>query len=98
MMYTDQTGWFPAVSSCGYKHIMILVEVDGNYIAMETMKSKEMSKLVRGYNSIIKQLAQKRIKLAKQMLDNEASMNIWKPSKVTTLHGNSSPLTITGAT
>jgi len=71
MTYTDQTGRFPAVSSCGHKYIMILAEVDGNYIAMEPMKSKETSKLVRIYNAIIEWLAQKEIRPAKQMLDND---------------------------
>lgn len=35
MIYTDQTGYFPVVFSQGHKYIMILVKIDGNYIAME---------------------------------------------------------------
>ncbi len=31
-MHTDQTGCFPTMSSSGNQHIMVLVEIDGNYI------------------------------------------------------------------
>ena len=41
LVYTDQTGQFPVTSSRGHKYIMVLVEVDGNYIAMEPMRSRE---------------------------------------------------------
>jgi hypothetical protein len=37
-MHTDQTGRFPANSSSGNKYIMVLVEIDGNYIDGEPIK------------------------------------------------------------
>jgi hypothetical protein len=39
-MYTDQPGRFPATSSSGNQYIMVLVEVDGNYIDAEPMKKQ----------------------------------------------------------
>lgn len=46
MTYTDQTGRFPVVGAGGYKYIMVLLELDGNYIAMEPTKSKETDELI----------------------------------------------------
>ena len=43
-MYTDQSGRFPATSSSGNQYIMVLVEVDGNYIDAEPMKNKSADK------------------------------------------------------
>ncbi len=39
-MHSNQTGRFPATSSRGNKYIMVLVEVDVNYIDAESMKNK----------------------------------------------------------
>jgi hypothetical protein len=39
-VHFDQTGRFPATSSRGNKYIMVLVEIDGNYIDAEPMKNK----------------------------------------------------------
>lgn len=41
LAYTDQTGRFPVVSSKGHKYIMVLIDIDSNYIAIELMRSKE---------------------------------------------------------
>ncbi len=38
--HSDQTGRFPVTSSSGNKYIMVLVEVDGNFIDAEPMKNK----------------------------------------------------------
>jgi hypothetical protein len=70
--YTDQTGRFPVVSSGGHKYIMVLVEMDGNYIALEPMQSRETSELIRVYNTIIDRLKKQGIQPKHQMLDNEA--------------------------
>ncbi len=45
-MHSDQTGGFPATSSKGNQHIMVLVEVDGNYIDAEPMKNKSVNQKV----------------------------------------------------
>ncbi len=40
-IHTDQTGLFPAISSKGNQYIMILVEVDGNFIDAEPIKKSQ---------------------------------------------------------
>ncbi|KAL7505598.1 hypothetical protein ACHAXN_004225 [Cyclotella atomus] len=72
MIYSDQTGRFPVTSSGGHKYIMVLVEIDSNFISMEPMKSRKTSELIRSYNNIMLRLKTKGIQPKKQMLDNEA--------------------------
>jgi hypothetical protein len=40
-MHSDQTGHFPATSSSDNQYIMVLVEVDGNYIDAEPIKTDQ---------------------------------------------------------
>ncbi len=40
-MHSNQTGCFPATSSKGNHYIMVLVEVDKNYINTEPMKTNQ---------------------------------------------------------
>jgi hypothetical protein len=37
MIYSDQMGRFPVTSSGGHKYIMVLVEIDSNFISTEPM-------------------------------------------------------------
>ncbi len=48
-MHTNQTGCFPANSSSGNKYIMVLVEIDGNYINGEPMKDRTEGTLIKAY-------------------------------------------------
>ena len=48
-MHIDQTGHFPATFSRGNQYIMVLVEVDGNYIDMEPMKNKSEGAIIKAY-------------------------------------------------
>ena len=48
-MHTDQTGRFPATSTRGNQYIMVLVEVDGNYINVEPMKNRMKGSIVKAY-------------------------------------------------
>jgi hypothetical protein len=48
-MHSDQTGRFPAMSSKGNQYIMVLVEVDGNYINAEPMKNKSEGSIIKAY-------------------------------------------------
>jgi hypothetical protein len=73
MVYSDQTGEFPATSSGGHKYIMTLIEIDSNYIAMEPMKSRKMGEMIRAYNSIMTRLKDRGLKPKKQMLNNDAA-------------------------
>eukprot|EP00956_Cyclotella_meneghiniana_P043212 scaffold258103_cov212-Cyclotella_meneghiniana.AAC.1 len=72
IIYTDQTGRFPVTSSRGHKYIMVLVEIDGNYIAMEPMRSKETAEMILVYTKIIERLKKQGVHPKKQFLDNEA--------------------------
>ncbi|KAL7480170.1 hypothetical protein ACHAW6_005874 [Cyclotella cf. meneghiniana] len=51
-MYTDQTGRFPITSSRGNKYTMVAVELDGNYIDAEPLKSRKAAELTRAYKAI----------------------------------------------
>jgi hypothetical protein len=51
---------------------MVLVEIDGNYIAMEPMKSKETEEMIRVYNIIMDRLKSCGVQPKRQILDNEA--------------------------
>jgi hypothetical protein len=46
-MHTNQSGCFPATSSKGNQYIMVLVEVDGNYIDAEPMKNKSEGLIIK---------------------------------------------------
>jgi hypothetical protein len=48
-MHTDQSGCFLAMLSKGNQCIMVLVEVDGNYIDAEPMKNKSEESIIIAY-------------------------------------------------
>jgi hypothetical protein len=48
-MHSNQTGLFPATSSKGNQYIMVLVEVNGNYINAEPMKNKSEGSIIKAY-------------------------------------------------
>ena len=73
-MHSDQTGRFPATSSRGNQYIMVLVEVDGNYIDAEPMKSKSEGSIITAYLALWARLTAKgTVKPTMHILDNEAS-------------------------
>jgi len=51
-MYTDQLGRFPITSAGGHKYTMVAVELDGNYIDAEPMKSRTAKELTEAYKRI----------------------------------------------
>ncbi len=51
IMQSNQTGCFPATSSKGNQYIIVLVEVDGNYIDAEPMKNKTEGSMNCGHGS-----------------------------------------------
>jgi hypothetical protein len=51
-MYTNQTGCFPVQSSRGNKLLMVLFEVDGNYIDTEPMKDSYDNSLIKAYQTL----------------------------------------------
>ena len=73
-MHTDQTGRFPATSSKGNQYIMVLVEVDGNYIDAEPMKNRSEGSIIKAYQTLWARLtASGTVKPRMHLLDNEAS-------------------------
>lgn len=72
-IYSDQTGGFPVTSSQGNEYIMIMCEVDKNYIAAEPMKNRTAESMVQTYLILWKQLtSSKVITLKLHILDNKA--------------------------
>ena len=72
-VYTDQTGGFPVTSSRGNKYVMVMCEVDGNYIDAEPMKSRTTDSLVKTYLILWKRLTSSKVITPKlHILDNEA--------------------------
>ena len=55
--HSDQTGRFPVTSSSANKYIIVLVEVDGNFIDAEPMKNKTAGSMIKAYLALWKQLA-----------------------------------------
>ena len=74
--FSDQTGQFPKQSKCGYKYIMVLVEIDSNAILVEPMKSRKDAEMIRAYNVLVKRLQQANIHPRKHVLDNKISENM----------------------
>ena len=48
-MYTDQTGVFTVTSKKGNKYIMILCEIENNFIMSEAMRDISSGEIVRTY-------------------------------------------------
>jgi len=76
-MHTDQTGRFPATSSSGNKYIMVMVEVDGNYIDAEPLKDKTAGAMIKAYQTLWKRItATGIITPTTHIMDNEASAEL----------------------
>ncbi len=72
-MYTNQTVAFPVTSSRGNKYVMVMCEVDGNYIDAEPMKSRSADTLVQTYLILWNRLTSTKVITPKlHILDNEA--------------------------
>jgi hypothetical protein len=72
-IHSNQTGCFPATSSRGNQYIIVVVEVDGNYIDAEPMKNKTEGSVIKGYLALWAQLtASGTVRPTTHILDNEA--------------------------
>jgi hypothetical protein len=58
-VHSNQTGRFPATSSCENKYIMVLVEINRNYIDAEPMKNKTEGLMVKAYLTLWEHLTAK---------------------------------------
>jgi len=73
-VHFDQTGRFPATSSRGNKYIMVLVEIDGNYIDAEQMKNKTEGSMIKAYLALWERLTEiGAVKPTTHIMDNETS-------------------------
>jgi hypothetical protein len=78
-MYSDQTGKFPITSARGHKYIMVAVELDGNYIDAEPVKSRTAKALTEAYQAIFQRWqATGAVSPNWHMLDNEAPEELKK--------------------
>ena len=73
LIYTDQTGAFPHVSSRGNRYIMVAVHIDSNYAFQEPMKNRTELEMIRTYQAIVKRMKERNLSLQKHILDNEIS-------------------------
>jgi hypothetical protein len=82
MMHSHQNGHFPTTSSKGNKYIMVLVEVNGNYIDAEPMTNKLEGSMIQVYLALWNQLtATGTVKQKTHIMDNEASEEYKKMQK-----------------
>jgi hypothetical protein len=73
-MHSNQTGRFPAMSSKGNQYIMVLVDVDGNYIDSEPMKNKSEGSIIKDYLILWTRLTELgTVQPIRHILDNEVS-------------------------
>jgi hypothetical protein len=78
-MHTDQTGRFLATSSKGNQYVMVLVEVDGNFIDAKPMKNRSEGAMIKAYQALWARLTTLgTIKPKTHILDNEASVEYKK--------------------
>jgi hypothetical protein len=72
-MHSNFNGRFPAISSRGNQYIMVLVEVNGNYIDLNRLKNKTEGSIIKAYLILLAQLtASGTVKPTTHLLDNEA--------------------------
>ena len=73
-MHSDQTGRFPATSSKGNQYVMVLVEVDENFINAEPMKNRSEGAMIKAYQTLWTRLTTSgTVKPKTHILDNKAS-------------------------
>eukprot|EP00804_Cyclotella_cryptica_P006739 CCRYP_015699-RB/>CCRYP_015699-RB protein AED:0.19 eAED:0.21 QI:0/0/0/1/0/0/4/0/602 len=70
-LYTDQTGWFPHLSSQGNRYQMLLYHVDS--IWAEPTKNKTEGELILARNRALQHMKACGIQPTRQVLDNEIS-------------------------
>ena len=73
LMYADQTGLFPAVSSRGNKCVMILHHVDSNSLWSKAMRDQSNGELILARARALARMRQRGIIPKHQILNNQAS-------------------------
>ena len=72
-IYSDQTGKFPVKSRAGNRYIMVMVEIDSNYILVAPMKNKWDEEMIATYQQLLKRIKRTGREVKKHVLDNECS-------------------------
>ncbi len=73
-MHTDQTECLQATLSRGNQYVMVLVEVDGNFINAEPMKNRSEGAMIKAYHALWTRLTSSGTeKPMTHILANEAS-------------------------
>ena len=81
-IYTDQTGKIPVKSSRGHRYIMVMVEIDANYIDAEPTKKRTEDEMTRAHQAFLKWITETGVCITKTyILDNEASDELKIPIK-----------------
>jgi hypothetical protein len=73
LMYADQTGLFPAVSSLGNKYVMISHHVDSNSTWSEAIRNQSGGKLILARARALARMQRQGLIAKHQILDNQAS-------------------------
>ena len=72
-IYSDQTGKFPVRARSGNRYIMVMVEIDSNYVLVQPMKNRTDDKMIKAYQTLLKRLKRAGVETKKHVLDNECS-------------------------
>ncbi|KAL7538829.1 hypothetical protein ACHAWF_008258, partial [Thalassiosira exigua] len=72
-LYTDDTGRFPVRSRSGNQYIMVAYHCNANVILACPFKTRKDKHRLVAYNAIMERLAEKKLAVDLQILDNEAS-------------------------
>ena len=55
-IYSDQTGQFPVRARSGNRYIMVMVEIDSNYVLVQPMKNRTDDEMIKAYQMSLKGL------------------------------------------
>ena len=72
-MYTDQTGIFPVLSSCGQQYQSVSHHVESNWTLIKTTSHRTQGELIEARRKITARMKQRGIIPKHQVLDNEIS-------------------------
>ena len=57
----------------GNRYIMVMVEIDSNYILVQPTKTRTDDEMIKAYQTLLKRLKRAGVEIKKHVLDNECS-------------------------
>ena len=72
IIYTDQSGKFPSMSSKGNRYVMVAIHVDASYILIEPMKNRTAGHMIETYQRVFGWMTTAGLGGKKHYLDNKA--------------------------